>query len=597
MEQKGTIVADVGSAQPSAESGGPSWLAPLKALGPGRIVALGVVALTLLAFFAYIITRAVEQPYTLLFSGLALADTQQLAGRLDALGVPYRLSSGGDAILVPANEALRLRMTLAEEGLPVGNTVGYELFDQTSPFATTETLTNINLRRALEGELARTIQTIRGVRAVRVHIVEPKRGLFGREEAKPSASIVLSLSGAASLDKRQIAGIRHLVAAAVTGLDAQAVTIVDGRGELLAQASDMPAGVLSMTETEDYRVAFETRLRAKIVQLLERSVGPGRVDAVVTADLDFDEVSTTAEVFDPTSQVVRSTQTTEEANDLKEQEATEAVTVANNLPTERTDDGGRAGTSERSNRTEETVNYEISRTVKNQTKRGGTVRRLSIAVQVDGLYQEQPDGTKTYQARPAEELEQLAALVRSAAGVDEERGDVVEVVNRQFAPVEPSAGPDEGASPLDGLDHGRITELAVLAGLTLLVLFFGVRPAILRLLPEKQPSAPAVSGAASTAVILGPDGKPLLVHAATGAAIGLDEAGKPVVVREPAVPEGTEARPAADVLPEAPKPPRMVDLRQVRGQVRASLVNDVAQVIEEAPGDAVRVIRSWLHDS
>jgi flagellar M-ring protein FliF len=260
------------------------------------------VACCLLGFFAYVVARATESSYTLLFSGLELANAQELVGRLEAMAVPFRLSPAGDAIMVPSDDALRLRTALAEEGLPHGGKVGYELFDQANPLTTSDFLANVNLRRAIEGELGRTVGSLRGVRAARVHIVEPKRSLFGREEVKPSASIVVSLRGSAALDKRQIAGIRHLIAAAVPGLEPKGVTVLDDAGNLLAEPSGSRDELVgSADEAEEHRVALENRLRAKIVQLLERTVGPGKADAAVSADLDFDEVATTAELFDPAS--------------------------------------------------------------------------------------------------------------------------------------------------------------------------------------------------------------------------------------------------------------------------------------------------------
>lgn len=563
----------------------------LGTLGPARILALGAVALVLFAFFGFVILRATEKPYTLLFSGLEIADAQELVGRLEAMGVAYRLTPAGDAIMVPADEALRLRMSLAEEGLPVGSTVGYELFDQTSPFATTDFLANVNLRRATEGELARTIGTLRAVRAARVHIVEPRRTLFGRDNVEPSASIVLSLKGPAAIDRRQVRAIQQLVAAAVPGLDPRSVTVVDDQGALLARASS-DGDSLGMPDQEEHQAAFEARLQAKIVQLLERTVGVGGIEAVVTADLDFDTVATTAESFDPAGQVIRSTQTTEEASDLKENEPGDAVTVTNNLPTEQASDEPGAASSERSNRTEETVNYEISRTVQNQQKAVGTVRRLSVAVQVDGIYRDQPDGTRAYEPRTAEELEQLATLVRSAAGLDEERGDVVTIVNRPFASPPELTGPEPPLLGLAPADWWRMAELGTLAALSLAVLFFGVRPAIRRLLPERTPTAPAPTG---TAVVMGPEGKPLLVHGATGATIGVDAGGNPVVVREPIASEAEGSLSPRRLDAASGDVPEMVDLKHIRGQVRASLVHDVAQVIATHPEDAIRVIRDWLH--
>src|SRR5947209_40603 len=362
MDARARNGAEDGAAAAVLQDGPGGLLALLRTLGPGRIAALGAVALVLLSFFAFIAWRVSAPEYTILFAGLQLADSERLTQRLDALGVPYRLSGGGDAVLVPADRALKLRMSLAEEGQPVGSTVGYELLDKAGPFGTSEFQANINLRRAIEGELARSIGTLRQVRSARVHINLPKRELFAHDAAPPTASIVLALRGGATLDKSQIAGIKHLVAAAVPALAPERVTLVDDSGNLLAQAADPGSEGLAGTEAEDYRAALEARLKAKIVQLLERTLGPGHVEAEVSADIDFDEVATTAESYDPNGQVVRSTQTTNEKTDSDQRQQADNVTVANNLPTERAQGGASgSGSSERANRTEETVNYEISR--------------------------------------------------------------------------------------------------------------------------------------------------------------------------------------------------------------------------------------------
>lgn len=554
----------------------------LGGLGPARILALGAVALAMLAFFAFVILRASAPSYTLLFAGLELADSQKLIERLNTMGVPYRLADGGDAIMVPADRALSLRMSLAEEGLPVGDTIGNELLDRAATFGTSDFLTNINLRRALEGELARTIGTLRHVRSARVHLVQPRREPFQRDALQPTASIVLALSGA--LDQRQIDGIRHLTASAVPGLAVDAVTLVDDAGKLLGGGRIGESRGLA--ESENYRSALEARLKARVVQLLERSVGPGKVDAEVSIDMDFDDVATTSEVYDPEGQVVRSTRTSEEQSAQAEKEADGTVGVAGNLPTERVQSEAAAGSSnEQSNRTEETVNYEITRRVTNQTRRGGVIRRMSIAVQVDGLYQPQADGSNVFSPRDAAELEQLAALVRSAAGMDEGRGDVVEIVSRPFISASAGEDPEPTAPWLEPEGYWRATELAVFAIVSLAVLFFGVRPLLRRLLTPAIAPSPI---AEATAVIAGADGRPLLVHGATGATVGVDDSGKPVIVREPvALP--------APAMPDGPaEAPLMVDVKNVEGQVRASLIEGVTRVVEDRPDDAVRVLRGWL---
>lgn len=547
---------------------GPAGLAAqLRQLGAGRILALGVVALALMGFFAFVIARSLEQPMTLLFGSMAPAETQQIIARLDALGVAYRLGSAGDSVMVPADRALRLRIDLAQEGLPSGGGVGYEVFDKSSQLGSTDFLSNLNLKRALEGELARTIGSIRSVQHARVHIVLPRRELFERDRQPPTASIVLAMRATGGLDPRQVQGIRNLVAAAVPGLDPGQVTVVDDRGNLLSRPSDRGNGLVAQGgEIDELRSAYEQRIKAKILQLLERSLGPGRVEAEVTADMDFDEVTTTAESYDPASQVARSSQTVEETGDRREASPTAGVSVANNLPTQAAaPQAAGSATTDRSARNEETINYEISRTVHNQSRRGGVLRRLSIAVQVDGIPAAAADGTRTVQPRPAEELAQLAALVRSAAGVDEERGDVVEVVSRPFAVIEPAAA-EEPLLTFTREEYWRLGELAGLGLLTLLVLLFGVRPLIRSFLPKAQAE---------------PGDALLLAAGPGGQALAAITAGEP-----------TPASAAAMTGPD-----EKIDLLNVQGGVSANLVNELSRVVEARPDDTVRVIRSWLHGS
>ncbi len=582
-----------------------AFLAQLQALGPGRILALGLVAAGLLGLLAFIAFRAVEPRYGLLFGGLQPADAAALVDRLEALGTPYRLNDAGDAVMVPADEVGRLRMTLAQDGMPTGEVVGYELFDGANGFTTTDFLANVNLRRALEGELARTIASLREVRAARVHLVQPQRRLFQREGAPPSASVLLTLAGGASLGRRQVEGVRYLVASAVPGLDASRVTVMDDRGDLLARAEDGSDSFL-LDRTEEYRRAYEEQLRQKLVALLERSIGPGRVDAQVTAELDFDEVSVTEELYDPQGQVVRSTRTTEETSKRNEANTNGAVSVGNNLPAAQAGAAAGPTSQEQVDRNEETVNYEISRKQRTQRKRGGTVRRLFVAVQVDGTYVEDGNGKQVFKPRQPEELAQLEALARSAVGIDEERGDRIEIVSRPF--VQPEAVPVTEPGLLASLTerYGRYLESALWLLFGTMVLLFGVRPLLARLLPSPGP-APIRPG--MTAVIQGADGKPLLVHGASGTMVTVDERGQPVVMHsEPAgsaAPAG--ATPGAGTPSRSEdgvsRPPQeaaddgheLVDLDKVAGKVRASLVNEVADILERYPEEAVRVIRGWLH--
>ena len=581
------VIPDVPGLVPAAPQGASGLLGQLHALGPAKIAALGLIFLAFLAFLSFLVSRALEPRYSILYSGLEIGDSHAIIQRLDALNVPYRITDAGDAVLVPDSQALRLRMSLAEEGLPIGNVVGYEIFDSGDAFGTTDFLSNVNLKRALEGELARTISSLRTIRAARVHIVQPKRQLFEREREEPSASVFLTMRGGTVLGTREISSIRHLVAAAVPGLSPLRVTVLDDSGNLLARSNDEGAGAFALDEAESHRLAQEERLKRKIVQLLERSIGPGRVDAEVSVRMSFDEISTTEEMFDPESQVARSTQTVEEESDLNERDPENVVGVSGNLPAEQAGGADAATTDEQTARTEETVNYEISRTVRSQTRRGGKVERISIAVQVDGIYEPGADGEAVYTPRSVDELDELEMLVRSAAGIDDDRGDTVSVVSRQFAPQPIPEAEEESWLALEKADYLRFGELGLIGIISLLVILLGVKPALRLLVPDK----PMVPSDQPTSVLVGQDGRPLLVHAATGSTISIDDEGRPVIVRE-GQPLEQEPLEEEDSTPE-PGDER-VRLSQVEGSVRLSLVNDVADVIENRPDDAIRVIRGWL---
>jgi flagellar M-ring protein FliF len=561
-----------------------SWFrSQLERLGIERIVVLAVAVLALIGLFAFIALKAIEPRYTVLYAGMALDDTRTVVQRLEAMGVAHRLSPQGDAVMVPADRVLELRMALAADGLPGGGVVGYEIFDTTDSFGTTEFLSNINLKRAMEGELARTIQSLRSVRTARVHLVQPRRELFRRDQAPASASVFLSV-GPGGLGRGEIASIRHLVAAAVPGLEADRITIADDQGRLLARGGDSSDGLVGLDDTESYRAVFEGRLQEKILQLLERSVGTGRVEAQVTAELDFDNTTTTEEIFDPERQVVRSTQIIDETTELDEREPNDRVTVADNLPGGDAEDNAATSREARA-RTEETINYEVSRIVRNQTRRGGRLERLSVAVQVDGTYRTNEAGEVVFEPLPAAELAELEELVRSAVGIDDARGDTLSIVSRRLATPEPRAG--EAPEALLGLereDWFRLAEIGGLLLVALLILFFGVRPLFKRL---AKADAKAEIKTGGPRLLTAPDGKQLLVHLPNGPTIKIDENGRPMLV-------GPDGEPIPE--PEEPVQER-ISLKHIEGSVNASMLTEMSDLIKNRPEDAIRVIRSWLHQN
>jgi flagellar M-ring protein FliF len=344
--------------------------------------------------------------------------------------------------------------------------------------------------------------------------------------------------------------------------------VIDDKGNLLAHPAEDGAAGATGQSAEDMRLSYENRLARAIETLLERSVGPGKVRAEVTADMDFDRVSTKAEIYDPDGQVVRSTQTVEESSDSNDKQAQEPVTVQTNLPNNPQPAANPASSASKSSRTEETVNYEITKTVKNQIRETGTVKRLSVAVLVDGTYTTAPDGTKTYAPRTEAEMQQLEKLVRSAIGYNADRGDVVDLVNMPFAPV------DEGLAenvpePLFGLtlnDYLRIAELLVLAIVAILVLLMVVRPLVARLIeaiPKPSPS-------------------PAMLSDQTGAAGQLPGPGP-----APNIPSGVAAQQREELE-------QMIDINQVEGRVKASSLKKIGEIIDKHPEETVSIIRTWM---
>jgi flagellar M-ring protein FliF len=533
----------------------------LRSLGGLRLMALGAVGIAGVAFFIYLSTRLSEPGMALLYAELDAKDSAQIVAKLETANVPFTLKAGGTQIYVPADKALRMRMTLAQEGLPRGGSVGYEIFDRSEGVGSSSLVQNINRLRALEGELSRTIRSISLVSAARVHVVLPKRQLFAREREQPSASIILKTYRGETLSGGQVVAIQHLVAAAVPGLKPDRISIVDDRGNLLARGTEGGETVRTAARSADeQRRVYESRLAHKIETILGRSLGPGKVRAQVTANMDFDRITTAEEKYDPDGRVVRSTQTDEEKTTAQNKQAQKPVTAANNL--RRTGQQGNeneTGSSSSTTKTRERINYEISKTVRNHVRVSGTVKRLSVAVLVDGTYAV-ANGKATYQPRSQQDLERLTALVRSAIGFDAKRGDVVQVTNMQFADGAPKPDAKEDM-PFLGLykaDYMRIAEFAVLAILALLVLLMVIRPIVRRLIePAPAQSTPRLADqSGGTAAVPSPDG------------------------------EDGDGEVDADA---------MIDLGKIEGRVKASTVKKVGDIVEKHPEETVQIVRNWMY--
>ncbi|WP_375454976.1 flagellar basal-body MS-ring/collar protein FliF [uncultured Methylobacterium sp.] len=523
-------------------------------LGPARLAAMAAVTLTLIGFFAFVILRVSRPDMGVLFADLSIQDSAAVIRDLDARGIRYETKGeAGQTIMAPRADLPRLRMDLAGKGLPSQAGVGYEIFDKGDAFSSTNFVQNVNHLRALEGELARSIRAIGRVQAARVHLVMPERRLFERDREQPSAAIVLKLMG--DLDAGQVRAIRHLAASAVEGLKPDRVSIVDERGRLLA---DGARGAQAEAGFEEKQTGLERRLRAQIEEIVAGIVGPGRTRVQVSAELDLNRVESRSETFDPESRVVRSTQTRTEASLTAGAEG--AVTVGNELPGANQDKP--APTKDSSNKNEETTNYEISRVTKTEVVEGGRVKRLSVAVLVDGAYAPGPDGRSVYQPRPAAEIERITALVRSTVGFDKARGDQIEVVNLRFAEA-PAAADFAEPSLVQSLlsptreDVLRLVELAVLALLTLIVLLAVVRPLLRRVLASD----------------------PVAAMLAAPEAAGIEAAGGGVLA------------------PRENQTAKLMEFAKINGQIQAETVQRVVDMVRASPSETVEVLRNWIQET
>src|SRR6201995_5630064 len=266
------------------------------------MAAMVAVTAALIGFFAFVIMRVTTPQMTTLFTDLSMEDSSGIIKDLERQGIPYEIRNEGSMIMVPKDKVTRLRMKLAEGGMPKGGGVGYEIFDKSDALGTTSFVQNINHLRALEGELSRTIQAIDRVQAARVHLVLPEKPLFSRETPEPSASIVLRVRGA--LEPAQIRAIRHLIASAVNGLQPQRVSIVDEAGQLLADGSQTD---IDQAVGDERRTAFEKRMRKQVEDIVSSIVGQGRARVELSADFDFNRITQTSDKYDPEGRVLRST--------------------------------------------------------------------------------------------------------------------------------------------------------------------------------------------------------------------------------------------------------------------------------------------------
>ena len=552
---------------------------------------MAAVTLALIGFFSFLMIQMTTPQMVPLFTDLSLEDSASIVKDLERQAIAYQLKNDGAIVLVAKDNVARLRMKLAEGGLPKGGGVGYEIFDKSDALGSTTFVQNINHLRALEGELARTIRSLDRVQAVRVHLVLPDRPLFSRDKIEPTATIVLKVRG--SLEPQQVRAIRHLVATAVSGLKPERVSVIDETGKLLADGAAQTDPLVG-AGADERKAAYEKRLRDQVEAIVSSVVGPGHARVEITADFDVNRITQTSDKYDPDGRVVRSSQNREESSSTSEDKSGGGapVSVGNELPGATKQPNG-STSGDQTRKTEEIVNYEISRTTKTEVTEAGRVNRVSAAVLVDGNYTKNAKGEVTYQPRTKEEIDRITALVRTAIGFDAKRGDQVEVVNLRFAettPVpinEPTGWMSYVQFTKD--DIMRIAEQGVMVLLGLVVLLLVVRPLVRRIVtPEGEMGdfAMAAAGAAGTAGV--------------SAAMGVrPSAGSAPPAHATAIPNSGAANisfvGAEEQVAISNRTAAMIDVAQVQGQVHAQSVQKVGELAEQNPHEAVAIIRSWLH--
>ena len=534
-----------------------NFIQSIKNLSPGRLASIAAIVIFLISFFVYLATKLNTGDYAVLYTDLEMEDAKQIVQHLETANIKYRLTKNGTEILVPEEDVNKMRIDTADLAMASkGSNVGYEIFDNTDALGSTNFVQNVNLIRALEGELARTIRSVDHIKSARVHLVLPKREMFSREEQMPTASVVIKTDGG-KLSLESIHSIQQLIAAAVPKLDVKNVSIVDSAGNLLTNNFEDEEAV-TVANNEALRLEQERKMSLQVQNLLEKSVGEGKVRAQVNLDMDFDQIVTNEEIYDPDSLVVRSqaTVTDNSTTDNVEQ----PVSVAQNIPNGDMVAAG-TGSVSRKSRTEETVNYEISKVVRNKVKNSGTIKRLGVAVIVDGIYERNAEGKVVYRDRTPEEMEQIRSLVKSAVGFDAERGDMVEVANMKFASNQP--------------EIEEVNEVLIM-GFTkdeLIRIAEGIGVAIVAILVILLVIRPLINNAFETNTANG-----------EGRLLG-DNAEEDNLLLSNFLNE------------EDGEIDELINMNKIDGRIKVSSLKKINDIVEKNPDAAVNIIRGWLYSS
>lgn len=540
-----------------------------------RQVGLMVMLAATIALGVAVVLWAQTPNYSILYGNLSAGDLAEVAGALDAANAPYKIEHASGSITVPSNKVHDLRIRLATRGMPKSQAAGYELLEKEQAFGTSRFLEKARFQQALEGELARSISSLDGVEQARVHLAIPKESVFVRDRIKPAASVLLKLHGGRSLDKSQIAGIVHLVAASVPKMQPEGVTVVDQQGRMLSEkASDTAVG-LSNAQLEYTRQLEETYVQ-RIQDILSPFVGTSGIRAQVVADLDFTTTELTRESYVPEKTLVRSEDIREEKNNLADPMGVPGA-LTNKPPRKGSIDNPVPAESAENNASSSRHvirNFELDRTITHSRQAPGHVRRLSVAVVVDYRKKFLDAGQVETVALTGKELEHVTALVKEAVGFDASRNDSVEVINIPF-----QSGPQmEPVAELPIWQQPWVLELAkpVLGGLFVLWLAFGIlRPTLKNLAQSGQ----FIESGANGEVLLAGEG---------GAVAGLP------------TPDGEAGSSLQDLPLQEDEVVLSNDAQQAQAgqEKRAEMVDiDTARsMVQQDPKRVAQVVKTWVAD-
>ncbi|WP_136659730.1 flagellar basal-body MS-ring/collar protein FliF [Nitratireductor sp. XY-223] len=556
--------------------------ATLSSLGTSRLLALagtGVLAVALIAVAAMFLNRP---SYETLYVGLEGSDSNQIAIALGEMGIPFEVSSDGGTIGVPAGMTGRARMTLAERGLPNSSTSGYELFDNVGSLGLTSFMQEVTRVRALEGEIARTIRSINGISAARVHIVMPDRGSFRRGEQKPSASVMVRAIG--NDGQRAAQSIRHLVASSVPGLSVDDVTVLDSTGQLLASGDDFSNS--TMNRSLNIVQTVESEIVSNIDKALAPFLGIDNFRASVRANINTDTQQIQETVFDPDSRVERSVRVTRENKASNSSETNAPATVEQNLPTEQVQSSGGPQSSESNERKEEQTNYEINSRTIATVRNSYSIERLSIAVVINEGRIMAMLGEGATQADIDAHLAELQQIVSSASGLDADRGDQIKLTVVKFLETEllNEAAQGEGIGQTVGRHLGSMINAGAFVLVALLVVWFGFRPL-----------ANALTSATQQDDANGPDLPDFSPGTAAmdgfGADFGFDPSEE---APAEAAPFALDADPAAAAAAAAgPMPGMAPQAEDISRRVKEGPEKRLARMVEINEERAAKILRKW----